>query len=159
TSALGYIPETAWNDTSAVSMLFSSGGGSSQSFAKPAWQAGNGVPNDGARDVPDISLAASPQHDGYLVCIQGSCADGLHQPGTNGQHNGSLTVFGGTSFGAPTFAGIVALINESHGRQGNVNQVLYPLAAHSPATFHDITTGNNEVPFQPGTPDFTPAPV
>jgi hypothetical protein len=63
-------------------------------------------------------------------------------------------VAGGTSAATPTFAGIVALINQNTGsRQGNVNYTLYPMAATSPAAFHDITTGNNMVPCTAGTTD------
>src|SRR5437588_8459330 len=55
-SAVSYIPETAWNDTNTVISgtsigLAAGGGGSSTDIPKPAWQAGAGVPNDGARDV------------------------------------------------------------------------------------------------------------
>ena len=62
-SALGYIPEIAWNDT-PISIanggtLASTGGGASIFFPKPAWQAGTGVPNDGARDVPDLAFSAA----------------------------------------------------------------------------------------------------
>ena len=35
------------------------GGGASTVFAQPSWQTGLGVPNNGARNVPDIALAAS----------------------------------------------------------------------------------------------------
>lgn len=68
TSALGYIPEKVWNDSSSASTssLSSSGGGASIYYAKPAWQTGPGVPNDGQRDVPDISFTASASHDGYM---------------------------------------------------------------------------------------------
>ena len=61
----------------------------------------------------------------------------------------------GTSFGAPTFAGILALINQKTGSagQGNINYILYPLAAISPTAFHDITTGDNTSPCQVGTQD------
>jgi subtilase family serine protease len=153
-SAISYIPEIVWNDTAARNSLTATGGGSSTLFAKPAWQAGTGVPDDGARDVPDISFNAAPDHDGYLICSQGNCVNGFRDS------QNDLDVYGGTSFGAPTFAGIVALINQTtQTTQGNVNAVLYPLAAHSPASFHDITTGNNEVPFQPNTPDCSASPV
>jgi hypothetical protein len=37
--------------------------------------------------------------------------------------------------------------------QGNVNLVLYPLAASAPSAFHDTTTGNNSVPCLQGKPD------
>ena len=52
----GYATEQVWNDGSGAT-----GGGASQFFAKPGYQTGSGVPNDGARDVPDIALIASPE--------------------------------------------------------------------------------------------------
>jgi hypothetical protein len=61
---------------------------------------------------------------------------------------------GGTSFGAPAFAGIVAIINQrTNSSQGNVNPTLYSLAESTPAAFHDITTGSNDVPCTQGSPD------
>jgi hypothetical protein len=153
TSALSYIPEKVWNDTSSTNGLSAGGGGVSTFFTtKPTWQTGTGVPNDNARDVPDISLSASPAHDGYLICVQGSCVDGFRE-----SIQGDLTVVGGTSCAAPTFAGIVALVNQQYPRtppgQGNINQTLYTLAQNSPAALHDITTGNNIVPCKAGSPD------
>ena len=41
-SAIGYIPEVAWNDTAAYGSLTASGGGFSKIFGKPSWQAGSG---------------------------------------------------------------------------------------------------------------------
>jgi hypothetical protein len=158
TSALSYIPEVVWNDSSLANGLLAGGGGASQVFGKPSWQTGTGVPADGARDVPDISLGASPNHDGYLVCNQflptgsttftSSCLNGGFRYSDN-----SLQVYGGTSFGAPAFAGILALINQKTGStgQGNVNYILYSLAASSPTAFHDITTGDNKSPCVQGT--------
>ncbi|MGH9445859.1 MAG: hypothetical protein ACRD3O_09050, partial [Terriglobia bacterium] len=63
---------------------------------------------------------------------------------------------GGTSAGTPSFAAIVALINQetnSAAGQGNVNYVLYPLDASYPDAFHDITTGSNDVPCEAGSVD------
>jgi subtilase family serine protease len=149
-SALSYIPETAWNDTAFEiangGSLAATGGGVSKLFPKPSWQTGAGVPNDGQRDVPDISFSGSPDHDGYLVCSQGSCVNGFRMA------NNNLFVVGGTSAGVPTFAGIVALINQKlSAAQGNVNPRLYQLAGTSTDAFHDITTGDNKVPCTPGT--------
>ncbi|MBZ5512928.1 MAG: S53 family peptidase [Acidobacteriia bacterium] len=151
-SALSYIPETAWNDTAFEiappqnRSLAATGGGVSKLFTKPSWQTGTGVPNDGQRDVPDISFAASFDHDGYLVCSQGSCVNGFRMA------NNNLFVVGGTSAGVPTFAGIMALINQKlSAAQGNVNPRLYQLAGTSIDAFHDITTGDNKVPCTPGT--------
>jgi hypothetical protein len=158
-SANLYIPEIVWNDSSSANGLLAGGGGASSLFGKPSWQTGTGVPGDGARDVPDISLNASPAHDQYLVCTQihptpgapltSSCQNGFRNSSTDT----SLTVFGGTSFGAPTFAGIVALINQKTGSagQGNINYILYPLASSTPAAFHDITVGDNTSPCTSGT--------
>ena len=62
-SALSYIPEMTWNETSSPlnqqHQLWAGGGGASAYFSKPSWQTGTGVPNDGARDVPDLSLNSS----------------------------------------------------------------------------------------------------
>jgi subtilase family serine protease len=63
-SALSYIPEVTWNE-SAAGGLWSSGGGASTIYAKPSWQTGTGVPADGKREVPDVSLGAAG-HDGYV---------------------------------------------------------------------------------------------
>ncbi|HLY17820.1 MAG TPA: protease pro-enzyme activation domain-containing protein [Bryobacteraceae bacterium] len=134
-SALSYIPETSWNDSLADGTPAASGGGASVYFTKPSWQTGTGVPNDGARDVPDVSLAASPDHDGYQT-VSG----------------GVTSVIGGTSVGPPQFAGIATLLNQylvSNGIQssaglGNMNPGLYALASVT-GVFHDITTGTNIV--------------
>ena len=150
-SALAYIPETSWNDTSGTT-ISSTGGGVSTIFPKPSWQTGTGVPQDGHRDVPDISFSASPSHDGYLICSQSSCVNGYRNGPTA---TGSFDVIGGTSAPTPSFAGVVALINQKLGTpQGNVNadpvKGLYAIAASSPWAFHDITTGNNTVTCQSG---------
>ena len=59
-SALSYIPEKVWNDTSAAYGLAAGGGGTSVFFPRPVWQTGPGVPNDSFRHVPDLSIASSP---------------------------------------------------------------------------------------------------
>jgi uncharacterized protein (TIGR03437 family) len=133
-SALSWIPEIAWNDSLERSELAATGGGASVLFAKPYWQAGPGVPKDGARDVPDVALAASPDHDGYLVYTEGA-----------------LYVFGGTSCGTPVFAGMAALLNQYLAAQGaaaqaglgNINPNLYRLAETTTDVFHDVTAGSN----------------
>ena len=156
-TAQAYIQEMAWNDTSGGSPLAASGGGASTFFGKPSWQAGTGVPADGARDVPDVALNASPNHDPYLMCSEASgasqspavtsCASGFRAS------DNTLTAIGGTSAGAPTFAGILALILQATKANGlgNVNPMLYSLAASSPSAFHEVSTGNNQVPCTGGT--------
>ncbi len=135
-SALSYIPELAWNQSGTVSGgsgLWAGGGGASSVYAKPSWQAGAGVPADGKRDVPDISLTAST-HDPYLIYM-----------------SGSFYMVGGTSASTPSFAGLMALADQrASARIGNVNPLLYGFATRQTgggaAVFHDIATGNNTVP-------------
>ena len=147
-SAISYIPEMVWNDSALDGGPAAGGGGVSTLFPKPSWQTGPGVPADGQRDVPDIAFSASADHDGYLTCSQGSCVNGYRAA------DSTLTVVGGTSVGAPTFAGLMALINQKmNSRQGNVNPTLYSLAVSSPDAFHDITLGDNKVPCTAGTKD------
>ena len=141
-SALSYIPERAWNDSAIANELLSAGGGASIFFSKPVWQTGPGVPNDNARDVPDISFAASSAHDGYLI--------------TQG---GKLYVTGGTSAATPVFAGMVALLNQylaakgQRGRLGNINPTLYRMSQTTSGIFHDIVNGDNKVPCQQSSPN------
>lgn len=147
-SVLSYMSEVAWNDTWLGGPLEASGGGKTAFFKKPAWQNGPGVPNDGARDVPDVALAASPNHDGYLICSAGSCANGFWSS------TGTLDIIGGTSASAPAMAGIVALLDQAYsGPQSNINAELYRLASLSRNSFHAVGSGDNSVPCTVGTPD------
>jgi len=146
-TALSYIPEVTWNDTGAAG-LAAGGGGVSTFFSKPPWQTGPGVPADGQRDVPDIALTSSPNHDGYLICSQGNCVNGFRKS------DHTLDVIGGTSVASPVFAGIVALLDQKLStRLGNVNPSLYGIAVSTPSVFHDITSGTNMVPCQAGSKD------
>jgi hypothetical protein len=143
-SAKSYIPEEAWNESGTVSggsALWSTGGGVSTLYAKPFWQAAPGVPTDGQRHVPDVSLTAA-QHDGYMV-----------QTTTT---SGSVSIVGGTSASSPAFAGLMALVVQKTGqRQGNANFRFYQLGKAqytngTPVVFHDVTTLDNSVPGQAG---------
>jgi subtilase family serine protease len=136
-SALSYIPEKAWNDTSFGKGLAAGGGGPSLIYAKPWWQVGLGVPNDNARDVPDVSLSASGEHDAYMMYARGE-----------------LMAVGGTSASSPSFAGIVSILNQfltakgeiAKPGLGNINPALYNLAQNTTGLFHDVTVGDNIVP-------------
>lgn len=170
-SAQGYIPETTWNDTSTLSGLQSNGqlaaggGGTSSFFTKPSWQTGNGVPQDGKRDVPDISLASDPGHDGYVLCTEAdnnnvltpSCVyplSGNEVPYFDSNNQGYL--WGGTSIAAPQVAAMITLWNQKSGNTagvGNANPIFYSLAANNPAAFHDVITGSNAVVCQQGSAD------
>ena len=192
-SARSYIPETPWNDSCADSALatyfgytngetfcnsvrgqpflavIGGGGGASGTYAKPSWQAGvNGIPADGQRDLPDVSFFAGDGLKGQFYPTCQADNGGTCDPSSAG---GPVTAGGGgTSFGAPAFAGVMALINQKTGsRQGLANPRLYQLAATqygsstSPATskacdasytiaagnacvFFDVTTGTIDVP-------------
>lgn len=174
-SAIGYIPEAAWNESCDPSQptsttncvlgngnltLLASGGGASTLYAKPAWQTGTGVPADSARDLPDVALAAATGHDEAVYCTSlggAPCQINAEQDVVG------LTLVGGTSVSTPAMAGILALVEQKNGAlQGQVNYILYPLAQApgnscnatnqtSPTTpnscvFYDVTAGNNEVP-------------
>jgi subtilase family serine protease len=153
-SAKKYIPEEVWNDTSQEDQLSSGGGGVSTIFSLPSWQSGAGFITTG-RNVPDIALNASNFHDFYLLCIGTNPQDSLPSC-SNGflDSTGQPAGVGGTSAGAPTFAGMVALLDQAIDPTGvgNVNPQLYPLAASTPAAFNDITNGNNLVPCTTGSP-------
>ena len=115
----------ASNCTTSTGIAVSSCGGG---YAKPSWQTGTGVPKDGVRDVPDVSLFASNGFNGtaYIICesdATGSC----------GLSGSNISAYGGTSVATPEFAGIMALINQKTGeRQGNANYVFYKMAATAP---------------------------
>jgi len=137
---------------------------------KPAWQSGPGVPADGVRDIPDVALYAavnSNSNSFYVVCeadaVQNS-ADSCFPPSPYNTFLG----MGGTSASAPSFAAIVALAEQKVGtRLGNINYLLYSLAAKSGAScpsngtpsssssciFNDIAKGNNSVPCSAGSPN------
>ncbi len=115
-----------------------------------------------------MSLFASSGFSGnsYLFCEQDASADGtcdLNAPLTD------IGMAGGTSFGSPAFAGIMALITQKTGsRQGNPNYVFYKLAAQTPAAncnsttgpasgciFNDVTAGTIRMPCATGSLDCT----
>ena len=201
-SALSYIPEIPWdNDCSsgiiwkyngasgpiqdcnnppkgAVSQNVVGGsGGQSLLYAKPDWQstALRGVPNDGVRDLPDVSLFAANGifNHFYLFCMSDAKEGGV--PCTYTVANNFLgSAAGGTSFAAPDFAGIAALVAQYKGfRVGNMAPRLYQIAALqlanpvllkscesakgngiSPAcVFNDVSTGDNTTACTAGSPN------
>lgn len=138
-------------------------------YAKPSWQTGSGVPNDGKRDQPDVSLFAG---DGtiqnfYIVCEADQDPNGV-ACNLNSPYQDILGV-GGTSVSAQAFAGLMALIDQETGsRQGNANPKFYSLASEqtasncnatgSPAStciFLDVTSGTNAMPCANGSPNCT----
>jgi predicted RNA-binding protein with TRAM domain len=133
-------------------------------YAKPSWQTGT----DGKRDVPDVSLFAasgSPSGAFYLICE----ADAVQAGSTScdsADPNTEFLAVGGTSASTPSFAGIMALVDQKTGsRQGNANYVLYKLAAQTAAScnssngagtncvFYDVTNGTIAMPCATGSPN------
>jgi subtilase family serine protease len=166
TSLVAYAPEQVWNDDVAEGTPAAGGGGVSVYEARPSWQSGTiggvAIPSGSYRLQPDISLTASNYSAPLLFCTsdesfwvtaangysapyqQNSCNNGFRDSAT-----GDLTLAGGTSFDAPMFAGMLALISQSRNStgQGNINPTLYTLAANSTtyaSAFHDITSGGNQ---------------
>jgi len=142
-SVKSYVPEQAWNESGSVSGgsgIWAGSGGPSATFTKPSWQSAPGVPSDGFRDTPDVSLNAASSV-GYVAFSE-------YVPGSD-----TLSAFSGTSASAQCFGGIMALVIQSvgGGRQGNPNPTFYRLATaqyggSGPAVFHDVTAGDNSVP-------------
>lgn len=131
-----YKSETAWAQLSVTNNNGAGGGGFSNVYALPSYQVGM-VP--GAwRGIPDVALDGDPT-SGYIV----ECSF----------CNGGQRVWfalGGTSIGAPAWAGLIALANQLAGRAlGFVNPALYQIAhgPRGPLAFHDILAGNNQYAF------------
>ncbi|HXN29458.1 MAG TPA: Ig-like domain repeat protein [Candidatus Acidoferrales bacterium] len=137
-------------------------------YAKPSWQTGAGVPSDGKRDIPDVSLfAAAGFYTGsfYIVC-EADQTDATYCD--QSPEAEEFLGVGGTSASTPSFAGIMAMVNQkAASRQGNANYTFYRLAAQSGAScassgtpastciFYDVTTGTNAMPCD----DTVPQPV
>jgi hypothetical protein len=183
-TALKYIPESTWNDSSTSDTTISAdipvtgtvdgvnqanivagSGGASAVYSKPSWQTGTGVPADGKRDMPDVSLMAGNGYDPatWVVCT----ADTTKYEGqtvTEDCENQSdgyffFVGYGGTSTAAPTMAGILAIVEQkTGGRLGQAAaelQELYNLyGSHGSLIFHDQNkVGNNSVPCSNGSPN------
>jgi subtilase family serine protease len=197
-SAKSYIPEMTWEDSCASNVLFSyygfpngaafcnsslgenflgiggGSGGPSHVYSKPKWQAGIiGNPSDGKRDLPDISLFASNGFWSHAIVF---CMSDAEQGGAPCSYSNPTDALinsaGGTSFTAPQFASIQALINQkAGGRQGNPAPIYYKLAKAEYGSgtkpdherlqecnaskgkdiaqsciFHDVTVGSIDVP-------------
>ncbi len=122
--------ETVWNDGSGGG---AGGGGVSDTFALPSWQASAGVPDDvsgggSGRGVPDVSGNADPE-TGYQILV-----------------DGQQIVVGGTSAVAPLWAALICRLAQSAGKPfGLIQESLYAgiQAGQAAAGFRDITQGNN----------------
>jgi pseudomonalisin len=131
-SALSYIPEKVWNESASDggSGLWASTGGISEYYTQPTWQKGvSGANSNGMRAVPDVAMTAA-SHDGYMI-----------------NENGSWYVIAGTSAASPSFAGVMAIVDQKlGGGLGNANPTLYSMLGASQNPFHATPSGNNSVP-------------
>lgn len=172
----GTTPEASCNNSRAINWVETIAGGGGRSnctspsglscsggYGKPSWQSAPGVPADGARDIPDVSLFASSGFMGsaYIVC-EADHPQGHGSCGVNTPEYDFLGI-GGTSVSTPAFAGIMALVNQftQSAGQGNANHVLYKLASSASRTnascnassnpasaciFNDVTNGTIATP-------------
>lgn len=113
-----------------------SGSGLARSFPRPAWQKGTVKDNGGQRAVSDVAMNASPESEYWLYFL----AKWDHR--------------GGTSFAAPAFAGLMAVVNSYRVAKGApvvgwLNPALYNEPAVQ-AAFRDVTVG--KTPFYPSGP-------
>jgi len=120
------VSEVVWNEL--ANKEGATGGGVSNVFPMPSWQANAQVPapstNTGGRGVPDVAGDADPT-TGYTIRV-----------------DGETTVIGGTSAVAPLWAGLVAVANQQLGAQvGFIQPAIY--GAKAASAFNDITVGNN----------------
>ena len=208
-SALSYIPEIPWNNNCSSSVIVKyvgspgpihncndpnstlnqngvgGSGGKSLYYAKPSWQklGIKGMPSDGARDLPDVSLfAANGIWAHFYVYCQSNVDLGGAPCSTTNVNDILSSAAGGTSSVAPILAGIQALVGQLgqsgyEGPQptllGNAAPVYYQLAKLqfdtpyllntcksnlganiSPAcVFNELTTGDNSSPCVEGTPN------
>jgi kumamolisin len=116
------LTESAWH---------LSGGGSGKPLARPSWQITANLNPGKYRYAPDVAFVGDPQ------------------TGVGFVYKGVWHVVGGTSLGAPAWAGIWALIRQDAQQAGKTvgaaPALIYRIgnsAAYSTA-FHDITSGSN----------------
>jgi subtilase family serine protease len=122
-----YGSETWWDGSLDVPPGGQGGFGVSRFFDRPSYQ--NGLVTSSRRSVPDVAVNADPR-EGARIC-QGP----LGCP-TRG-------VFGGTSFAAPQWAAVAALVNQSLGENiGAFNQAIYPFA--NTEAFHDAASMSSD---------------
>ena len=141
----------AWNDTynKAANEFFAvdpgpnplaSGGGTSELFTRPGYQAGVRSVVGARRGVPDIAMS-------------GACNGAVQVYGSFGGQPAGWSLICGTSEATPEFAAIVALADQVAGRRlGQINRTLYALSARHAPGIVDVTSGNNTVSFTQGTP-------
>lgn len=120
--------ETGWSDSAGMP--------SKNGIPIPSYQQLTGVINSSnggsntLRNIPDVAAASVKLY----ICANGTCK----------------TTGGGTSFAAPQWAGIIAMVNQQRVANGEshigfLNPTLYSIGTGSnfDTDFHDIVSGNN----------------
>lgn len=121
--------EVAWN-CGAHGISAATGGGVSERFARPDWQASHDVPvlpsGYAGRGVPDVAAAADP-HNGCAIIVKGHRCSSF-----------------GTSAVAPLWAALIARCNRAMGsRAGHINPTLYELSRSEQSPFRSVAEGDN----------------
>jgi subtilase family serine protease len=132
TSTGAWSSETGWGKGSLSSYYGGSGGGISAYESQPGYQKGVVTQSTTRRTSPDVAYNADPSTGVSVYDSQ----------------NGGWFQVGGTSAGAPQWAGLIAIANQGRALagQGTLDgptqtlPAIYKLAA---TDFHDITSGNN----------------
>ncbi|QBG93449.1 MULTISPECIES: S53 family peptidase [Xanthomonas] len=147
----GYVSESAYaeplqaNDPYGVGALlsggyFGAGGGVSTLFQRPAYQLrALGGARTSMRALPDVGMLVG----GCPAIVVHPCQQDTSSVSL--YFAGSIYKMVGTSVAAPEFASVAALLVQKQGRQGNLNDYLYRLAANGPEAFHRGIPGNNGV--------------
>jgi subtilase family serine protease len=122
-------PDVVWNDGYGAG-----GGGVSEVFSRPSYQAGLSKIVGSMRGTPDVSMSAA---------VNGGAIVYLSFPG----YDAGYYIVGGTSEATPLFAGVVALAAQAAGHPlGQINPALYALAGQgytNKTGLVDVTSGNN----------------
>lgn len=163
--------EHVWNDGAAWG---AGGGGISESWAMPTWQAAPQVPGGVGSSANQNQVTAAQNFMGTGFCLEdnpggffeNACREVPDVSANADEFTGAVTIYiaafggwntiGGTSSAAPMWAGMLADVNESSTCQSNnatksgvgfVNPLLYSVASNPTAyaaSFNDITQGNND---------------
>ncbi len=133
-----YEGETTWNDAvdcpfgCTAGMFGATGGAPSSLFAAPSYQVG--VTGNAARTTSDVAFNASAYTATMIYLGFLGSASGFY-------------FAGGTSEGAPSWAALTAMADQSAGHPlGELNPLLYHIYSDPTAyaaDFHDVTVGNN----------------
>ncbi|MGP0064558.1 MAG: hypothetical protein ACLQGP_13295, partial [Isosphaeraceae bacterium] len=131
-----YVSETAWTD---------SGGGYSQYEAEPSYQ--ESVQQTGERSTPDVAFDGDP-NTGVEVYETPPTGQGQGQHPWQQSAEGAWQVVGGTSLGAPSWAGIIAIVDQGRALAGESSLTG---ATQTLPSLYDLASDFNPVtPTQPG---------